>query len=112
MAYFHLARLALKWAVSKPVTSRYPFEPRVPLPGSRGQIEFDPAACTYCTVCAKKCPTRAIAVKRPAKTWSIDRLLCINCGFCVESCPRHCLELTTDHGVPALTKDREIHRAS
>jgi len=29
MGYFKMTRVALKWAVSKPVTSRYPFEPRV-----------------------------------------------------------------------------------
>lgn len=111
MAYFHLTKLALKWAVAKPVTSRYPFEPRQPLPGSRGQLGFNAAACTYCTVCSKKCPTRAIGVKRATKTWSIDRLLCISCGYCVESCPKHALELNTEHGTPARTKDREYHRA-
>ena len=26
MAYFEMSRLALKWALTKPPTSRYPFE--------------------------------------------------------------------------------------
>ena len=37
MAYFEMSRLALKWALTKPPTSRYPFEPRRALAGSRGQ---------------------------------------------------------------------------
>lgn len=109
MAYFHLARQALKWAVSKPVTTRYPFEPRQPIAGSRGRLAFDASNCTYCTVCARKCPTRAIVVKRATQRWTLDRLLCISCAYCVESCPKHCLSLTTEHGVPSRTKDREFY---
>jgi len=107
MAYFEMTRLALKWALAKPVTSRYPFEPREPLAGSRGNLVFNKEACVYCNICAKKCPTGAIVVNRTSKKWGLDRLLCISCGYCVESCPKHSLELTTDHGVPTITKDRE-----
>ena len=38
MPYITMSRLALKWAFRKPVTSRYPFEPRQPIPGSRGRL--------------------------------------------------------------------------
>jgi ech hydrogenase subunit F len=108
MAYFQMSKLALKWALSKPATSRYPFEPRQPLAGSRGRLTFKKESCVYCTVCAKKCPTGALAVNRAQKKWAIDRLLCISCGYCVESCPKKSLELTTVHGIPAVTKDREF----
>lgn len=107
MAYFKMTGLALKWALTRPVTSRYPFEPRRPLPGSRGRLAFSKETCVYCNVCAKKCPTSAITVNRAGKRWGIDRLLCISCGCCVEACPKKSLELGTDHGVPAVTKDRE-----
>jgi ech hydrogenase subunit F len=40
--------------------------------------------------------------------WAIDRLLCISCGYCVENCPKKSLALSTKHGVPTVTKDREI----
>lgn len=107
MAYFQMSLLALKWLVAKPVTSRYPFEPRQPLLGSRGQLQFARETCVYCTVCAKKCPTGALVVNRANKSWTIDRLLCISCGYCVEACPKKSLELTTAHGTPTVTKDRE-----
>ena len=109
MAYFEMSRLALKWVLTKPVTSRYPFEPRQAIAGSRGQLVFTKKTCVYCTVCAKKCPTGALTVNRAQKQWTIDRLLCITCGYCVEACPKQSLELTTPHGIPTVTKDRECY---
>ena len=107
MPYFEMSRLALKWALRKPSTSRYPFEPRRALAGSRGHLIFTKDNCVYCTVCAKKCPTGALGVNRAQKRWTIDRLLCITCGYCVEACPKKSLEMATAHGNPAVTKDRE-----
>jgi ech hydrogenase subunit F len=109
MAYFQMSRLALQWLFRKPLTRRYPFEPRRVIAHSRGQLEFTKDTCVYCTVCAKKCPTNALSVHRARKRWAIDRLRCIHCGACVEACPKHSLALTTSHGTPILTKDREVH---
>ncbi len=108
MSYFEMSKLALKWAVSKPPTSRYPFEPRHPIEGSRGQVVFVKDNCVFCTVCAKKCPTGALIVNRAAKIWGIDRLRCISCGYCVEACPKNSLSLSTSHGTPTVTRDREL----
>ncbi len=108
MAYFEMARLALKWALSKPSTTRYPFEPRRALPGSRGRLSFTREICVYCTVCAKKCPTGALVVNRAQKKWGIDRLRCIACGYCVEACPKKSLALDAGHGAPTVTKDVEF----
>ena len=99
--------LALKWALKKPPTSRYPFEPRRPLGGSRGRLNFARDNCVFCTVCAKKCPTGALKVDRAHKRWAIDRLRCISCGYCVEACPKKSLELSVTHPAAAVTKDRE-----
>jgi ech hydrogenase subunit F len=109
MSYFKMSKLALKWAFSKPATSLYPFEPRVAIPLSRGQLLFEKATCIYCTVCAKKCPTGALGVIRAEKKWTIDRLLCISCGACIDICPKKSLSFNTDHGTPSITKDREQH---
>jgi NAD-dependent dihydropyrimidine dehydrogenase PreA subunit len=73
MGYFGMSKLALKWALTKPPTTRYPFEPRNPIAGSRGQLVFTKDNCVYCTVCAKKCPTGALLVNRAQKKWAIDR---------------------------------------
>ena len=107
MAYFEMSRLALKWALTKPPTSGYPFEPRRALAGSRGHLIFTKDNCVYCTVCAKKCPTGALVVNRAQKKWAIDRLLCVTCGYCVEICPKRSLALGTDHATPTVTKDLE-----
>ncbi len=105
MAYLAMTKLALKWAISKPPTSQYPFQPRRIIPGSRGRLAFTKDHCVYCTVCAKKCPTGALMVNRAQKQWAIDRLRCITCGYCVEACPKKSLELTGAHESPAITKD-------
>jgi formate hydrogenlyase subunit 6/NADH:ubiquinone oxidoreductase subunit I len=107
MSYFAMTKLALKWAAAKPATTRYPFEPRQALTGSRGSLVFTRDNCVYCTVCAKRCPTGALVVNRAQKKWSIDRLLCITCGYCVEICPKKSLALATAHATPTVTKDRE-----
>ena len=109
MPYFQMTKLALRWALSKPVTTRYPFEARNPLAGSRGRLVFKKETCVYCTVCAKRCPTGALVVNRAQKSWAIDRLFCITCGYCVEACPKKSLELTPMHAAPAITKDRELY---
>ena len=107
MSYFAMSRLALKWALTKPPTTRYPFAPRHVIAGSRGSLVFTKDTCVFCTVCAKKCPTGALTVNRARKKWTIDRLLCITCGYCVEACPKKSLELAGAHAAPTVTKDRE-----
>jgi len=109
MSALGMTKLTLKWALKKPVTRRYPAEPRRVIPQSRGLLTFNKAACVYCSVCRKKCPTGAIGVNRTQKKWAIDRLYCISCGYCVEACPKHCLALSTRHGAPAVTKDRDVY---
>ena len=109
MGYFEMSKLALKWALKKPPTSQYPFAPRVAIAGSRGQLVFTKDNCVYCNICAKKCPTGALIVNRTQKKWAIDRLRCITCGYCVEACPKKSLEMTTGHGNPSVTRDREFH---
>ena len=108
MGYFEMSKLALKWALKKPPTSRYPFEPRKVIAGSRGRLVFTKDNCVYCNVCAKKCPTGALVVDRKEKKWVIDRLRCITCGYCVEVCPKDSLNMTEDHGKPFVNKEREF----
>ena len=112
MPYFQMSRLALKWALTKPPTTRYPFAPRRPIAGSRGQLVFTRDNCVYCTVCAKRCPTGALKVDRARKTLTLERLRCISCSCCVEICPKDSLSLSTGHGSPATTREIETFRGS
>jgi NADP-reducing hydrogenase subunit HndC len=46
---------------------------------------IDPAKCTGCTACSRKCPVGAISgtLKNPHE---IDQTKCIKCGVCMETC--------------------------
>jgi ech hydrogenase subunit F len=112
MPYFQMTRLALKWALSKPPTTRYPFQARRPMAGSRGQLQFTRDHCVYCTACAKKCPTGALRVDRARKLLVLERLRCISCGCCVEICPKNSLALSTGHGFPTTTRESESYRGT
>ena len=110
MPFFQMSRLALKWALTKPPTTRYPFAPRLPIAGSRGQLIITNDNCVYCTVCAKRCPTGALKVDRAQKKLILERLRCISCARCVEICPKDSLSLSTSHGFPSTTRDSETYR--
>jgi len=109
MAFFEMKKMILDWAFRKPVTTHYPFEPRQPLPGSRGNLTIQVDLCIFCGACAKRCPTDALTVDRPGKKWHIDRLRCITCGACVDCCPKKCLALAGEHSAATVTRDRETH---
>jgi Pyruvate/2-oxoacid:ferredoxin oxidoreductase delta subunit len=46
---------------------------------------IDAAACTGCTLCAKKCPQECITGERK-KAHVIDTAKCIKCGVCKDVC--------------------------
>ena len=48
-------------------------------------ISIDPAKCTGCTVCARKCPVECISGTRK-EPHVIDQSACITCKQCVSSC--------------------------
>ena len=48
-------------------------------------ISIDPAKCTGCTVCARKCPVECISGTRK-EPHVIDQSACIKCKQCVSSC--------------------------
>lgn len=80
-------------ALRRPATRLYPTEQRTPFAKTRGHIEFRVNDCTFCGICAHKCPTKAIVTNKKDKTWAIDHSLCILCGSCVEDCREGCIAL-------------------
>lgn len=45
-------------------------------------------SCTYCGLCQRVCPGKAILVSREERTLTFNRDACINCGRCVKGCPQ------------------------
>ncbi len=48
--------------------------------------------CIGCTICAQKCPAKAIPVT-PYEKHAIDQTLCIRCGTCGQVCPAGAVEV-------------------
>ena len=54
-----------------------------------GTVSIEPASCTACQMCARVCPTDALASLESDQSieLSFDPLACTACGGCVQSCP-------------------------
>ncbi|MDD6728890.1 MAG: 4Fe-4S binding protein [Eubacteriales bacterium] len=94
----------LKNLFSKPATSNYPFEPRKYPEKSRGHVEINIDDCIMCGLCSRKCMSGAITVDRKTKTWSIERMGCVQCGSCVTACPKKCLSIVPGYSEPSTEK--------
>ena len=66
MSVFSMTKIVMKAMVRPPVTHRYPFEPRVHVPLTRGELAIEIEKCIFCMLCEKKCPTGRRPVRRKA----------------------------------------------
>lgn len=94
---------ALKNLFSKPATKNYPEDPIVYPERSRGHIEIDIDNCIMCGMCQRKCPSAAIKVDKATRTWSIERMGCVQCENCVTGCPKKCLHIKPGYTEPSQT---------
>ena len=46
----------------------------------------------------------AIKVDRNAKTWTIERMGCVQCQACVNACPKKCLTMAPGYTAPSTEK--------
>lgn len=104
MKLMNFVPIALKNLFSKPATKNYPAEPAVYPERSRGHIEIDIDDCIMCGMCQRKCPSGAIKVDRNTKTWSIERMGCVQCENCVAGCPKKCLHIKPGYTAPSAEK--------
>ncbi len=109
MAFFEMARTALRTVVGSPATLQYPARPAKKTDISRGHVEIDGSRCISCLLCMKKCPAQAICVLKEEKIWQIDRLRCVVCKECVYICPVKCLIMDTQYS-PSLTRHEGIEQ--
>ena len=100
---------------TKSATQLYPAEKVSPPDRYRGELFFDPKACTGCSLCVKDCPSNAIeltildrAAKRYVMKYQKDR--CVYCGQCVINCKFKCISMShEDWEHAALEKNFTIY---
>ena len=102
------AGIAMKNYFSKPVTCKYPFEPREYTERTRGHVILDAENCVLCGACQRHCPSLAITVDRANRTWKIERMGCIQCADCVVNCPKKCLSMGAQYTAPGVEKVEDI----
>lgn len=101
---FRMTPNILRNLITEKATRFYPYEVRNAFPGVRGELANDIEKCTFCGVCAMKCPTKCIAVDKKAGTWSCDPSVCVYCGVCVGSCVKKSLSQIPAYRKPGLEK--------
>lgn len=104
MGSFVLARMSFRNLFKKPATRLYPVVAPVATPMTKGHIVNDIEACILCGICAKKCPSLALAVDKTARTWAIDPYACIQCYTCVRTCPKHSLTMLAQYTPASAAK--------
>jgi len=104
MSALTLNKMILRSLFHKPATLMYPVIQREWQELTRGHIENQIDDCIFCGICQKKCPTDAIAVDKSNKTWTIQRMQCIQCSSCVDNCPKHCLSNENTYTAPQTVK--------
>ncbi|MBC8431971.1 MAG: 4Fe-4S binding protein [Desulfobacterales bacterium] len=97
---FEMTATILRNFFSKPATRRYPRVKRLPFEAVRGELYNQIEDCTFCTVCAVKCPSQCITVDKKAAVWAYDPFACVYCGICVDDCPVNCLSQKRDYRPP------------
>lgn len=95
---------ALKNLFSKPATGQYPAVPKTYPEKSRGHVEINIDDCIMCGICSRKCMSSAIKVDRQNKTWTIERMGCVQCQACVNACPKKCLTMAPGYTEPSAEK--------
>jgi formate hydrogenlyase subunit 6/NADH:ubiquinone oxidoreductase subunit I len=92
----------VKSSFTKSATQLYPVEKISPPERYRGELFFDPTACTGCTLCVKDCPSNATALTildRAAKRYVMkyDKDRCVYCGQCVVNCKFKCISMSSEN---------------
>jgi ech hydrogenase subunit F len=104
MSSFNLTRMSLRNLVHKPATKMYPTVPLVPKERTKGHVVNDIETCILCGICQKRCPTLAITVDKPNRTWTIDPFACVQCKTCVRACPKKSLTMDNNYIKPSAKK--------
>ncbi len=102
---FSMAPSLMRNFFSKKATRRYPQVARPPFADARGELTNDAALCTFCGVCAAKCPSQCIRVDKKSVSWQYDPFACIYCGICVENCKAKSLRMYPHYRPPTVVHE-------
>ena len=68
-------------------------------------FKVNPAECTLCYACIRRCPVKAIDIDFKAEKAHIDDDRCIGCGICYNICPQSAISYRQNNDdVEALLK--------
>ncbi|PKM50605.1 MAG: coenzyme F420 hydrogenase [Firmicutes bacterium HGW-Firmicutes-7] len=56
------------------------------------KVNWHDSDCSFCGLCEKACPSKAIEVDKKSKRLTFNEENCINCGRCVKACPTNAWE--------------------
>jgi formate hydrogenlyase subunit 6/NADH:ubiquinone oxidoreductase subunit I len=104
MKIFVMAKTVTRNLFQGPATLMYPKRKRVYTKITRGRVENDIEKCILCGLCARRCPTYALAVSKDIREWVIDRLKCCLCNLCVEICPVKSLSMENQYSPPVTER--------
>jgi Formate hydrogenlyase subunit 6/NADH:ubiquinone oxidoreductase 23 kD subunit (chain I) len=105
-----MTRTIISNLVHKYSTRLHPFVVRPPLPGSRGELEFDADTCILCKICERKCPSKVITVNLVEAKWGLNVMGCVNCGVCADVCPTKSIIMTENYRAPLVERTSQTYQ--
>jgi formate hydrogenlyase subunit 6/NADH:ubiquinone oxidoreductase subunit I len=102
---FKMTPNVIRNLLHKKATRLYPRLIRPAFENVRGALFNDVAQCTFCGVCAVKCPSQCIAVDKKAGIWIYDPFACVFCGICADICPAESLHQQSEYRLPLAGRE-------